>query len=267
MTDPKYLYKFRSFRDKNHKEMLTDNKLFSPSPDKFNDPFDCCIPIRYDDFTKNEFFKYWTPRFMEDFPNARYNNIRKKVKDFYNKFRSPNGRKAMVEAQEKTIRQMRSEDMGVFSLAANFRSILSWSHYADSHTGFCVGFLTQTLKAFLEKQGPFLDLRSVDYTYEYPLINAHRTSDEEKLNKIVFTKSKDWEYEGEYRIAWFKGANRSLRIPNGIIRRVILGCQFNPKDINEMVSILKSRTKRISLFQAKRREDSFGLRFEVISYK
>ncbi len=266
MPDPKYLYKFRSFRDKNHKGMLTDNELFFPSPDKFNDPFDCYVPLRYDDFTKNEFIRHWTPRFMEDFPNARHNEIRKKVKDFYNNSRSPNGRKMMAEAQEKTIRQMRSKEIGVFSLTANLKSILSWSHYADSHRGFCVGFLTRNLKAFLEKSELPLDLKPVDYTKEYPFINAYRTLDEEKTNKSLFTKSKDWEYEDEYRILWFTGANKSLRIPNGVIRRVVLGYQVSPTDINEMGSILRSRADRISLFQARLKGDSFGLRFDFIRY-
>jgi hypothetical protein len=266
MADPKYLYKFRSFRDENHKRMLTDNELFFPSPDKFNDPFDCCVPMRYDDFTKNEFIRHWTLRFKEDFPNARDNDIRKKVKDFYNRFRSPDGRKMMAKIQEETIRLMRSKDIGVFSLTANLKSILSWSHYADSHRGFCVGFHTWNLKAFLEKCGPLLDLRPVNYTKEYPFINAYRTSDEEKTNKMVWTKSTDWGYENEYRILWLTGANKPLKIPNGVIRRVVLGCQVSPTNIDEMISILRSRADRISLFQAKPKVDSFGLRFDFIRY-
>jgi len=266
MADPKYLYKFRSFREKNHMGMLIDNELFFPSPDKFNDPFDCRVPIRYDDFAKNEFIRYWTAAYRKDFPKARDYDIRKMVKKFYNQIRSPDGRKTMAELQEETVRIMRSKDIGVFSLTANLNSILSWSNYADSHRGFCVGFHTLNLKAFLEKYGPLLDLRSVDYTKEYPFINAYKTSDEEKTNKIVWTKSKDWEYEHEYRVLWLNGANKSLRIPEGIIRRVVLGCQVNPTDKTEMISILRSRGDRISLFQAEPKEDSFGLRFNVIGY-
>ncbi len=266
MAFPKYLYKFRSFRDKNHMAMLTDNELFFPSPNKFNDPFDCRVPIRYDDFTKTEFIRYWTAVYRRDFPRARDYEIRKMAKEFYNQFRSPSGRKIMAEYQEETIKKMRSMDIGIFSLTANLNSILSWSHYADSHRGFCVGFHTLNLKAFLEKCGPSLDLRSVDYTKEYPFINAYITSDEEITNKIVWTKSKDWEYEHEYRVLWLNGANKSLRIPNGVIRRVVLGYQVSPTDINEMGSILRSRAGWISLFQAEPKENSFGLRFNVIRY-
>ena len=266
MAVPKYLYKFRSFGDKNHEAMLTDNELFFASPDKFNDPFDCSVPIRYEDFTKTEFFAYWTAVYRRDFPMVRDNEIRKMVKEFYNKVRSPSGRTILVRSQEETIRRMRSRDIGVFSLTANLSSILSWSHYADSHRGFCVGFHTVNLQAFLEKQGSFLDLRSVDYTKEYPFINAYKTSYEEITNRIVWTKSKDWDYEHEYRVLWLNGANKLLKIPNGIIRRVVLGCQVNPTDKTEMISILRSRADWISLFQAEPREHGFGLRFNIIRY-
>jgi hypothetical protein len=266
MADPKYLYKFRSFRHEKHKRMLTDNELFFPSPDKLNDPFDCRIPIHYDDFTKTEFIRYWTAVFRRNFPGACDYEIRNKAKEFYNEYQSPDGRKRMAEHQEETIRMMRSEDIGVFSLTANLKSILSWSHYADWHTGFCVGFHTWNLKAFLEKCGPSLDLRPVNYTGEYPFINGYRTSDEKTTNKIVWTKSKDWEYEEEYRVLWWKGANKPLKIPDGIIRRVVLGYQVSPTDKTEMISILRSRAGRISLFQAKPKEDSFGLRFDFIRY-
>jgi hypothetical protein len=261
MAAPKYLYKFRSFRDENHKAMLTDNKLFFATPDKFNDPFDCSVPIRYDDFTKAEFISYWTDVFRRDSPNVRDYETRKKAKDLYSQFRSPSGRKKMEEYQKEVIRRMRSTDFGVFSLTTNLSSILSWSHYADWHRGFCVGFHTLSLGAFLEKQGPSLDIRPVDYTEEYPLINAYKTSDDEKTNKIIWTKSKDWKYEDEYRVLWLNGANKFLKIPDGIIRRVVLGWKVSPTDKAEMISILRPRTDRISLFQAEAKGNSFSLRF------
>jgi hypothetical protein len=267
MADPKYLYKFRSFRDEKHNRILTNHELFFPSPDKFNDPFDSCIPIRYENFSKNEFLRYWTDRYREEFPNDRYQDIRKRVKSFYNMCRTPKGKEVITKEQEEVIREIRSNKVGVFSLTANFKSILSWSHYADSHRGFCVGFHTGNLKAFLEKCGPSLDLGAVDYTKEYPYINAYRTSDVEKTKKILWTKASDWEHECEYRILWIDGANKPLKILDGIIRRVILGCHVDPADKDEMMSILRACTDRISLFQAEPKRESFGLRFDYIRYK
>jgi hypothetical protein len=267
MADPKYIYKFRSFKDEKHKRILTDNELFFPSPDKFNDPFDSGISIRYEDFTKNEFLRYWTDRYREDFPNARYQEIRQWVKSFYNKCRTPEGKEMIAKKQQEVIKEIRSNEVGVFSFTANFKSILSWSHYADSHRGFCIGFHTKNLKTFLEKCGSSLDLAAVDYTNEYPYVNAYRMSDVEKTKKILWTKSNDWEYEDEYRILWINGADKTLKIPDGIIRRVILGCQVSLTDRDAMISILRGRTDRISFFQAEPKRESFGLRFDYIRYK
>ena len=38
--------------------------------------------------------------------------------------------------------------LGIFCLSANCSSILSWSHYSDSHRGFCIGFDTSVLFDF-----------------------------------------------------------------------------------------------------------------------
>ncbi|MGZ3749611.1 MAG: DUF2971 domain-containing protein [Pseudobdellovibrionaceae bacterium] len=181
--------------------------------------------------------------------------------------RTPKEKEVIIKEQEEVIREIRSNKVGVFSLTANFKNILSWSHYTDSHRGFCVGFHTGNLNAFLEKCGPSLDLRAVDYTTEYPYVKAYRTSDVEKTKKILWTKANDWEYECEYRILWFDGANKPLKIPDGVIRRVILGCHVDSADKDEMMSILRACTDRISLFQAERKRAGFGLRFDYITYK
>lgn len=266
MADPKYLYKFRSFKNEKRKRILTDGELFFPSPDEFNDPFDTSIPIRYENFTRNEFIRYWTDSYKEDYPNARDRDIRGWVKNFYRICRTPGGKNIIADNQEKVIKEIRSSKVGVFSLTANLKSILSWSHHADSHRGFCVGFLTSNLKAFLQKVEPLLEFGPVDYTKEYPYINAYKTSVAEKAKKILWTKSSDWEYENEYRILWINGANKPLRIPDGIIRRVVLGCQVSAADRDGMISILKACAERLSLFQATQQRGSFGLRFESIKY-
>jgi hypothetical protein len=266
MVDPKYLYKFRSFRNERHKRILTDGELFSPSPDKFNDPFDTRIPIRYENFTKSEFIRYWTDSYKEDFPNARDRDIREWVKNFYKICRTPKGKNIIADNQEKIINEIRSSKVGVYSLTANLKSILSWSHYADSHRGFCVGFHTSSLRVFLQRSQLPLELGRVDYSKEYPYINAYNTSVAEKARKILWTKSSDWEYENEYRILWNDGANNRLTIPDGIILRVVLGCQVSPADRDEMISILKGPSDRLSLFQAKQQKNTFGLRFECVKY-
>jgi len=51
---PKTLYKFRSWNNEHHKTLLTERKLWVPTAAELNDPFDCCIPLRYDRLTDRE---------------------------------------------------------------------------------------------------------------------------------------------------------------------------------------------------------------------
>ena len=44
---PEIIYKYRNWKGKNHKDILLKNNLFMASPEYFNDPFDCRIPINY----------------------------------------------------------------------------------------------------------------------------------------------------------------------------------------------------------------------------
>lgn len=45
---PDIIYKYRYWDDDFHKRLLTDNKIFFASPILFNDPFDCTVPVRFD---------------------------------------------------------------------------------------------------------------------------------------------------------------------------------------------------------------------------
>jgi hypothetical protein len=55
MTLPKYLYKYRDFDQSGRNiRMLSHNEIFFSSPAKFNDPFDCQIPINIHEGTREK---------------------------------------------------------------------------------------------------------------------------------------------------------------------------------------------------------------------
>ena len=243
---------------------MTSNLLSFPSPDKFNDPFDCTIPIHYDRGSKEEITRYWEEHLKISRPDLNRNERRKAAIDAYKEIRK--GGERTVKMQEGII----LATIGVFSLSGNYRSILLWSHYANSHKGFCIGFNVRQLKRFCLKRdhelGEAISLEEVEYREKYPFINAYTSSKDERLKSQLLTKSPEWNYERECRLIWFKGANKRLKINDGIIRRVILGCRTSQLDKDEIISILKTRKDRIYLYQAKKKQDSFGLDFELIPY-
>jgi hypothetical protein len=101
--------------------------------------------------------------------------------------------------------------------------VLQWSHYADRHKGICLGFDVSGGQekfgrvAYVIDRFPFPEKLDVDFSW-----------------KLLTTKSKDWEYEKEWRIflelkdsVWNEDAGRMLYFAGFrtelVLREVILG--------------------------------------------
>lgn len=272
---PEYLYKFRVFEDPNHKRILTDNEIFLPSPKRFNDPFDSTIPVRYDQGSREEIINHWVSHLKITRPGLSPQEMEAEATRLFEsgRFRTPQS----MEDIARISRERVYGTVGVFSLTANYENILLWSHYADKHRGFCIGFDARKLYLFCINYLKNLESRSlrgnqsiifrdVRYTRNYPFINAYRTELNERTLTQLLTKSIDWEYEHEYRIVWFYGPDMKLIIDNDIVNKVILGCQMDKRGQEEMISVLRKRSDRIPLFRAKKKIDSFRLDFEEIIY-
>jgi hypothetical protein len=97
-----------------------------------------------------------------------------------------------------------SATVGVFSVSAKWDNTLMWSHYTRDHKGFVIEF---------DGKHPFFDygLEKVVYSDERPLFFDRPDG---RNDPAVFnTKSKDWEYEQEYRKLVYFGKESTL--PNG----------------------------------------------------
>ncbi len=64
---------------------------------------------------------------------------------------------------------------------------------------------------------------------------------------------------------WY-GENVSLTIEDGIIDEVILGCMLPVHDKNEIINLLRSKSYPIILYQAKMKDQDFGLDLVKIDY-
>ena len=272
---PEHLYKFRVFDDPNHKRILTDNELFFPSPRWFNDPFDSTIPVRYDQGSREEIINHWVSHLKITRPSLSPQDMEAEATRLFEsgRFRTPQS----IEDIARMSRERTYGTVGVFSLTANYENILLWSHYADKHRGFCIGFDAKKLCLFcinylknLESRflrgNQSIIFRDVRYTRNYPFINAYRTELNERTLSQLLTKSIDWKYEQEYRIVWFHGPDMKLIINDGIMNKVILGCQMDKRGQEEMISVLRKRRDRISLYRAKKKIDGFRLDFEQVNY-
>jgi len=77
-----------------------------------------------------------------------------------------------------------NEEFGIFSLSKSKNNLLMWSHYADSHKGYCIGFDHEML---LNISG---SLGSVIYSNLFPKLSLFPKSDALDFLKLLRTKSK-----------------------------------------------------------------------------
>lgn len=84
-------------------------------------------------------------------------------------------------------------------------NMLMWSHYADFHKGFCVGYNLDSIGQLLNKDVKIKRFQNVSYTNSINIDwEALQDSSNEaywcELSKLLTTKSVDWSYEKEWRI-------------------------------------------------------------------
>jgi len=123
--------------------------------------------------------------------------------------------------------------IGILCLTERPDDILMWSHYAENHTGFVIGFDTEKTDFFkhkLHEPGEIGELRRVNYSDKRPAVQFPYTEESPDVD-IFFTKNKDWEYQAEWRIVRFlSDANTQSKpnihlfsIPPNCIQEIIFG--------------------------------------------
>nr|HAT8714754.1 DUF2971 domain-containing protein [Legionella jordanis] len=116
--------------------MLFNNQIYFSRPDYFNDPFDCMgqeLMLPY--------FREGLAKMLASFSLKVKQSLLKEeqIQIFREKINQEQGsaeRKKKIEDALSTLK----DTLGVLSLSSRCDSILMWSHYADYHRGFCIGF-------------------------------------------------------------------------------------------------------------------------------
>ena len=145
-----------------------------------------------------------------------------------------------------------SRDIGILCLSENQKSILMWSHYADKHNGFVVGFDTEN--AFFRHQPREPEdigrLFRVNYKTVRTFIDVKTIKTMKSFPDIFFTKNREWFYEREWRIIRFlKDANETrsenihlFKVPPTAIQEVIFGCRAKSQTVGDLVDSIKSNS-------------------------
>ena len=255
----KNLYKFYSFNPEHAKftkVLFLDKKLHHNAPSNFNDPFECRPHFRISDSDqakKNTILHLVNSPYLQDMTRderillaLQLNNDPKLSK------------KTLREAFEANFLAAR---ICCFTIKKD--NLLMWSHYANSHTGYCVEFNTDN---------PAIKCaHKVNYSNQYPELTY--PLDVEDLIVLALNKSIEWAYEDEFRLiinsdfqysSLISGDFLTLSPPD--IKSVYLGAKMSQLNKRAFLSIIKQSDFKPEIFQAKLSENSFQLVFEKVKY-
>jgi hypothetical protein len=125
---------------------------------------------------------------------------------------------------------------GVCSFGENPRSILAWSHYADSHRGVCLQFEVARSLAIFGQALP------VNYSEEYPTLNWVNQS--EKIVEVLLTKYIGWKYEEESRIIIQESAGQFIDFQPAALSGIIIGCSASEETVAQLNELIHERISR-----------------------
>ncbi len=232
------LYKFRGLMCRDRIEpIFRDQTLYWPCISELNDPFES-RPLVVPPQMRNELEKLKVKR--QIFALLRRKGMdRAEAKRQAKTSTSPGFLQA--RAYEMTLElPVALDKYRVFSLAGNCESILLWSHYAEAHTGICLGFAIDNHE--------FGDAIEVIYAKDLPTLDFFERGDETNLKAMALTKSDEWKYEHEFRMVSQEPTIPGLPMvsdhkykfsPEHLVE-VVMGCNIKPVDeafVREMVAL------------------------------
>ena len=161
----------------------------------------------------------------------------------------------------------------ILSLTATPNNNLMWTHYADGHSGVVMRF-----RSIPEIDSPFGMARPMNYVTEVPslfseddLVNISagisNIDASAIMDKVIYTKSADYEYEQEWRIS--SGSGRDVEAPFEDLRfgrdeldGIIFGLKTSDADKDE-IRALAAEYPAASIMRAVRGRSSLELSIEA----
>jgi len=249
------LFRFYSIDLKNIdflKCLFIHGKLFHPLPKQFNDPFEC----------KPHFSWPTNPKMVATIRKhliklARSNgHTNKSAKALISNNMSKPGyiQKIILGAAHYSYSELR-----ICSFTTSKDNLLFWSHYADSHKGFCVEFDAARL--------PISYAYKVRYKDEYPKVIYPSPSDATCFTPALI-KSKAWEYEEEFRTIFvpedcpLKNDGSSLILADNQIKNIYFGVDIDIKHKEEILKLVSSGPFNPGLWDANLSKTAFKLEFK-----
>jgi len=228
----KELYKYRPFKDY-VLESLSDGVIWVSKQRDINDPFEYYFHIE---------------------PDMTFEEVAKRKKDAT--------KKNYMEKQQELIEGIkeRFSTGGIFSLSERPNISLMWSHYADYHKGFCIGYQVDKNNDLGNGK-----CQSVQYKKSPPSFSLlEMWQGVEKMDNnfakklfeiMVLSKDLNWQYEHEWRVVYEQ--SEQLIIPNFPISSITFGMRMPEVQRKKIIDLLDD--KKTAFFEAVKQDDSYNV--------
>lgn len=250
---PRLLYRYQAFGSEY--SMLALQKIFEASelfwitPKDMNDPFDSWPALR---LPKPNDFHAYVRRISMSYLGGLSRNDRRAVKaDLLAKLRA-GGSNNLTSAFRDFI-----NNTSMLCMTPSNNSLLMWSHYANSHKGYC-----------LEFENIWDDLNYIPFFVTYheqrpmhDLLNGDMRQD---FIKVFNSKSIVWQYENEVRFFCQYFSRGYNPFPRRSLKAVYMGCNISNQNRDFLVSLVNKYRKDVNLFQAKINNDIYDLDFVAV---
>ncbi len=238
---PPIIYKYINL--KNGLKILIDKTIKLSCPDTFNDPFDFSNDLLKFKVSKEYAADLVNRNFQNDPRAERRIKIRKLLTD-------PN-----IDNITDNSKTKQKSNYRVSCFSGIKDEILMWSHYADKHTGICIGIS-------MSPNTPDYFVLPVNYTIDFNPPDF-LTETEKSLRYWMTTKYQKWDYEEEYRMINILGFELAT-IKQNSIQEIIFGCKVDEKVITETTKLLTKNGYDLNIISKMKKSNS---RFELKQVK
>lgn len=181
----------------------------------------------------------------------------------------PNKVRQSISALQRDI----SVEICILSLTKKRNNLLMWSHYANSHRGFVLGF-DSAHPFFQGKQHKLImPVKDVKYSPKRRVMPPFEkvAASEELAEIFAYTKSDHWSYEDELRMVAHPSAADSVakggdgskiylyKFPSDCLKEIILG-HLMPQGLRSKISqLVATQFPHAELFEARLNDSEFEL--------
>ena len=268
---------------------LDQDLIWLSNPENYNDPFDSLASFPdsvFSEFLKEEMVARFSETLKKPLTSSQIENI----------ITSPQGLKELIrisanehgelneQERNEAVQELEAfydrryaEHLSLFqeiirksalvcSFSERFDSTVMWSHYAKDHKGFCIEYTLQDLN--IDDQ---ISQALFPVIYTEGLLNVTEQLRQKEGDKrgIAFaaciSKSKDWEYEREWRLIFLfrpPALSREMIMPKPT--KILLGAKIEKQHQEQILRIAKK--KHIPVFRMKISHNDYKMIEEQVQY-